>query len=259
MTTEKQLQSWRTKSKWTKEGSFLKSRGDYSNMACSTSLAGTWGRLLRYHLGGKCWVCQILPCRNYPASGAGTPLSGLFKSRQLWERRWWVRWNLGKSNTPYPRHTFSDVGSCWWGKHFGHLGAAVQLLNFLGLELFPAMFLLSFLEATDNTATVDLTISPVPWVNASEPWFPCLGNGENNPHVFHRVCDGGKDWRQEEKGTTEDEMVGWHHQLNGHEFERAPGVGDGQGSLAVHGVTNSRTRLSDWTDWDYKAKVLWKL
>ena len=39
--------------------------------------------------------------------------------------------------------------------------------------------------------------------------------------------DAGKDWRQEEKGMTEDEMVGWHHQLNGHESEQAPGVGDG--------------------------------
>ena len=44
--------------------------------------------------------------------------------------------------------------------------------------------------------------------------------------------DAGKDWCQEEKGMTEDEMVGWHHQLNGHEFEQAPGVGDGQGGLA---------------------------
>ena len=42
----------------------------------------------------------------------------------------------------------------------------------------------------------------------------------------------GKDWRQEKKATTEDEMVGWHHQLNGCEFEQAPGVGDRQGSLA---------------------------
>ena len=42
----------------------------------------------------------------------------------------------------------------------------------------------------------------------------------------------GKDWRWEEKGTTEDEMVGWHHWLNGHEFEQVPGVGDGQGGLA---------------------------
>ena len=38
--------------------------------------------------------------------------------------------------------------------------------------------------------------------------------------------------RQEEKGTTEDEMIGWHHQLDGHEFEQALGVGDGQGGLA---------------------------
>ena len=44
--------------------------------------------------------------------------------------------------------------------------------------------------------------------------------------------DAGKDWRQEEKGRTEDEMVGWHHQLNGLEFEEAPGIGDGQESLA---------------------------
>ena len=43
--------------------------------------------------------------------------------------------------------------------------------------------------------------------------------------------DARKDWRWEEKGKTEDEMVGWHHRLNGHEFERTLGVGDGQGGL----------------------------
>ena len=43
--------------------------------------------------------------------------------------------------------------------------------------------------------------------------------------------DAGKDWKQEEKGMTEDEMVGWYHQLNGHEFEQAPGICDGQGTL----------------------------
>ena len=52
---------------------------------------------------------------------------------------------------------------------------------------------------------------------------------------------------QEEKGATEDETVGWHHRLEGHEFEQAPGVSDGQGSLACcsPGVTKSRTQLSD--------------
>ena len=62
--------------------------------------------------------------------------------------------------------------------------------------------------------------------------------------------DAGKDWRQEEKGMTEDEMVGWYHQLNGHEFEWTgswwwtgrPGMLRSMGSP-------SQTWLSDWTDW----------
>ena len=50
--------------------------------------------------------------------------------------------------------------------------------------------------------------------------------------VIGKDPDAGKDGKQEEKGKTEDKMVGWHHRLNGYEFEQAPGVGDGQGSLA---------------------------
>ena len=50
-----------------------------------------------------------------------------------------------------------------------------------------------------------------------------------------KVPDAGKDWGQEDKGTTEDEIVGWHHRLHGHEFEQAPGAGDGQGGLACRG------------------------
>ena len=48
----------------------------------------------------------------------------------------------------------------------------------------------------------------------------------------------GKDWRQEDEGETEDETVGWHHQLDGHEFEQTPGNGNGQEAwcAAVHGV-----------------------
>ena len=56
------------------------------------------------------------------------------------------------------------------------------------------------------------------------------------PHVkswlIGKDPDAGRDWEQEEKGTTEDEMAGWHHRLNGREFEWTPGVGDGQGGLA---------------------------
>ena len=55
-------------------------------------------------------------------------------------------------------------------------------------------------------------------------------------HLMRRVdslekTDAAKDWGQEEKGTTEDERAGWHHRLNGHESEKTPGVGDGQGGL----------------------------
>ena len=53
-----------------------------------------------------------------------------------------------------------------------------------------------------------------------------------NSQLIGKDPNVGKDWRQEEKGLTEDEMVGLHHQLNGHEFEQTPGDSEGQGSLA---------------------------
>ena len=61
-----------------------------------------------------------------------------------------------------------------------------------------------------------------------------------------------KRWRWEEKGTTEDEMVGWYHQFNAHEFERAPGVSDGQGGLACcdswgHKESDT-TEQSNWAE-----------
>ena len=59
-------------------------------------------------------------------------------------------------------------------------------------------------------------------------------------------CGVGEDsWEREEKGMTEDEMVGWHHQLYGHEFEHAPGVGDGQGRLVCCSPWGRRVR-HDW-------------
>ena len=51
--------------------------------------------------------------------------------------------------------------------------------------------------------------------------------------LLWKDLDAGRDWGQEEKGTTEDEMAGWHHWLDGHESEWTPGVGDGQGGLGV--------------------------
>ena len=77
--------------------------------------------------------------------------------------------------------------------------------------------------------------------------------------------DAGKDWRQEEKETTEEEMAGWHHRLNGHEFEWTPGVGDGQGGLACcsswgckESDTSEATELTAWlekSDWNTVVRL----
>ena len=73
----------------------------------------------------------------------------------------------------------------------------------------------------------------------------------------------GKDWGQEEKGTTEDEMVGWHYWLNGHEFEQTLGDGEGQGSLVCWSPSGHKEL--DMTEWlknknlKEKKGILWKL
>ena len=62
--------------------------------------------------------------------------------------------------------------------------------------------------------------------------------------------DAGRDWGQEEKGMTEDEMARWHHRLHGHEFEWTPGVGDGQGGLACCGSWGRKEPdTTEWLNW----------
>ena len=87
-------------------------------------------------------------------------------------------------------------------------------------------------------------------VEAETPilWPPDVKNW-----LIEKAPDAGKDRRQEEKGMTEDETVGWHHQHDGHEFEQAPGVGDGQGGLACCSPWGLKqldwvTKLN-WTEW----------
>ena len=69
--------------------------------------------------------------------------------------------------------------------------------------------------------------------------------------------DAGKDCRQKKKGTTEDEVIGWHHQLNGHEFGWIPGVGDGQGGLACCGSWGHKE--SDTTEWPNWTELIWAI
>ena len=85
-----------------------------------------------------------------------------------------------------------------------------------------------FIGRTDAEAQ-----APILWPPDAKNWF------------IRKDPDARKDWRWE-KGMTEDEMVGWHHWLNGHEFEQAPGVGDGQGSLICYSPWGHRRVQHDW-------------
>ena len=90
-------------------------------------------------------------------------------------------------------------------------------------------------------------ISPEYSLEGVMHWPPDMRNW-----LIGKDPDAGKDWRQEEKGITEDEMVGWHHWLNWHEFEQAPGVGDEHGSLVCYSPlgrkeSNTTERLN-WTE-----------
>ena len=79
--------------------------------------------------------------------------------------------------------------------------------------------------------------SPILWPPGSKSW------------LIWKDPDPGRDWGQEKKGTTEDEMAGWHHWLDGHEFGWTPGVGDGQGGLACcHKVRHDWATELNWTE-----------
>ena len=81
----------------------------------------------------------------------------------------------------------------------------------------------------------------------NEAEAPILSPPDVKNRLIWKDPHAGKDWRQEENGTTEGEMVGWHHWLDGHEFEQALGVGDGQGSLACCSPWGCKE--SDSTEW----------
>ena len=82
----------------------------------------------------------------------------------------------------------------------------------------------------------------------AEAEAPILWPPDAKSWLVGKDPDAGEDWREEEKGTTEDKMIGWHHKLNGHAFELTPGDSEGREAwcVAVHGVAKSQTQLSDW-------------
>ena len=93
-----------------------------------------------------------------------------------------------------------------------------------------------------------------------EAGTPILWPPDVKSWLIWKDPDAGKDWGQEEKGTTEDEMAGWHHQLDGHGFEWTPGVDDGQRGLACCSSwgrkASDMTEWLNWTDWHNSVNIL---
>ena len=96
-----------------------------------------------------------------------------------------------------------------------------------------------------------------PWIFIgradAEAEVPVLWPTEMKSWLTGKDPDAGKDRRQKEKEPAENEMVGWHHQLDGHEFEQAPAVGDGQGSLACCSPWGCKELdMTEWLNWRLK-------
>ena len=91
----------------------------------------------------------------------------------------------------------------------------------------------------------------------AEAETPILWPPDGKNWLIGKDSDAGKDWRQEEKGMTEDEMVGWYHRLNGHGFGWTPGVGEGQGSLVCCSPwSHKELDTTEWLKW-LTERIFW--
>ena len=166
--------------------------------------------------GGKGRKCLVGP-RNTPCLMLNTPC---FSSSHVWmweldyKESWaqnWCFWTVVLEKT---------LGSPLDCKE-------IQTVHPKGVQSWV------FIGRTDVEAE-----TPILWPPDAKSW------------LIWKDSDAGKDWEQEEKGTTEDEMVGWHHRLSGHGFGWTLGVGDGQGGLACYGPWGRKeSDMTQWLNW----------
>ena len=162
---------------------------------------------------------------------------------QPWNEKTLAPW---KENYDRPRqciqHSLADRGP--YSQSYGFPSSHVWVWQFDHKEGWARKnwsFQTVVLEKTLESPLDSKEINPVP-PKGNQPWIfigrtgaeaetPILWPPNSKNCLTGKDPDTGKDWEQEKKQVTEDEMVGWHHRLKGHEFEQAPGAGEGQGSL----------------------------
>ena len=120
----------------------------------------------------------------------------------------------------------------------------------------------------DSWESLELRGDPTSPPNGNQSWI-FIGRTDAEAETLNTLavwCEELTHWKrlwcwgrlkQEEKGTTEDQMIGWHHQVNGHEFKQAQGVGDGQGSLTCCSPWGHKeSDTTEWLNWTEKKKCV---
>ena len=181
--------------------------------------------------------------------------------------RWWLQpWKLAPWRKSYDkprqhikkqRHYFTDKGPSRQSYSFSSSHVRMWELDHKeGWALKNWCFWTVVLEKTLEHPLDCKEIQPMTpkgnqsWIfivrTDAEAETPILWPSDVKNWLLGKDPDAGKDWKREEKGATEDKMVGWPHLLNGHEFEQALGVGDGQGSLMC--CSSQNRKESDTTE-----------
>ena len=157
------------------------------------------------------------------------------------------------------RHYFANKGPSSQGYGFPSGQVWMWELDYKESWVLKSECFWIVLEKTLESSLDYKEIQPVP-PNGKQSWIfigrtdaeaetPIVWPPDEKSWLIWKAPDAGKDWEQEENGMTEDEIVGWHHQLNGHKFNQILGGSEGREAwqAAVHEVPKSWTQLSDWT------------
>ena len=179
---------------------------------------------------------------------------------------WKKSYDKPRQHIKKEKHCFANKGP--YSQSYGFSSSQVWML---GLEYKESWTLNNWcfwtmvLEKTLESP-LDCKIKPVhskenqSWIflGRTDAEAPILWPLDVKNRLIGKYLDSGKDWRQE-KGTTENEMIGWHHGLNGNEFEQDPGVGNGQGSLACCSPWGCKesdmTERLNWTETTCRLSV----